>query len=531
MRTSIYLILLLSIIAFSSCKKEKTVWDSEWGAPIINDTLTLQNLVDDSIVVENGMGYYDLDFEKVIELNVNDSITIPDTTINEKYTIALLNLTLNPGFSFINNVEEHDLNMPYGIRLGKIILKEGAINVKVYNPIGTKAFFNVLLPGVSKDGIQFNQQYEAPPGTNQNPGVISASIDLSGYEVDLTGVTGSEWNKFRSIVSVSTDPNGPTVVITNQDTTKVEASFSGFKLDYARGYFGDAEFSGDQTFTIDALNNYYGGGLFDIPSTTVTMELENSIKVSAQGKIDHLTNTNNQGSVVDFNHPQIGTEFYINAATGSWNNLVPSLKTFQFTSANSNLEAYVENLGHEHSLGFSIKLNPWGNVSGGWDELYPNSDIKLKLKVNMPLLYGLNDLIVQDTFEVNLNQEPDKTKVISGELIMDASNAFPYGAVAEIYLLNANKNVLHTISSPNGIESALYGSIDPESGLMVKKSQARFILTEEALADINQVKYILVRTVLNSPNPSSGVSEPQSIPIGAFIGVQIRTKFKTENQF
>ena len=121
MRTSIYLILLLSVISFTSCKKESTVWETDWGVPIVNDTLTLQNLVDDSIILENGMGYYDLDFEKVIELNVKDSITIPDTTLNEKYTIALLNLTLNPGFSFINNAEEHDLVMPYGIRLGNMI--------------------------------------------------------------------------------------------------------------------------------------------------------------------------------------------------------------------------------------------------------------------------------------------------------------------------------------------------------------------------------------------------------------------------
>ena len=45
------------------------------------------------------------------DLNLNDLIEIPDTTLEENYVSAFTNLTINPGFSFVNSTEEHNIEI------------------------------------------------------------------------------------------------------------------------------------------------------------------------------------------------------------------------------------------------------------------------------------------------------------------------------------------------------------------------------------------------------------------------------------
>lgn len=523
-------ILLLSLLIVS-CKKEKTVWQSDWAFPIVNDTLSLKNLVNDSTLSENVSGYYDLELKRTLfDLRVNDLIEIPDTTIQENFTISFLNLTLAPGFSFVNSTEEHVLNVPNNAQLATVILESGFIDVTVKNPVATKAIFNVLLPGVSKDGVSFSEQYIAPAGTNQNPGIVTTTLDLSGYTLDLTGLTGSEWNRLRSQITVSTDPQGPTVNMTNQDITQVDAAFRDIRIAYARGYFGKQLVSDTVDLDLEALN-IYAGGLLDIPSTSIEFRVENGVKVASSGLIHFVNNQNNLGNTVSLNSPQIGIGFNINPATGSWDNLTPTFKSLAFSSMNSNIESYIENLGNKHSVGYTFTLNPWGNVSGGWDEIFPHSRMRVDFLASMPLQIGLDDLVLRDTFEVDLNQDPEKTRVIGGEILLKVKNAFPFAAETKLTLLNANLNTEHTVLSSNTIQSSVYGSVEAASGLFVKTSDLAFVLPQNVLEDINNVKYIVVEMRLNSPDVSSGVSIQQPIPVGAFMGVQLRTNFKTENVY
>lgn len=512
-----------------SCKKESTRWETDWSAPLINDTLDLSNMINDSTLDASGAYYY-LDLERtLLNIDVNELIKIEDTTITETFTIAVANLTLAPGFNFVNSSEVHDLNIP-DVQLKKVILQKGFIDVTVKNPIGTKAFFDVKLPGASIGGVTFDQEFVAPAGTNANPGVITQTIDLSGYTLDLSGPFGSEFNKLISQVDVATDPSGPAVNITNQDVTIVEASFRDVKLAYGRGYFGNRIISDTTIFDFDALN-IYGSGLFDLPAASVTFELENGIKVGAEGNLHLVSNKNSAGNVIELSGSQLGTSFDVDPATGWWSNLAPSFKSLVFNNGNSNIESFLENLGYNYQVGYSIQLNPWGNVSGGYDEFFPSSKLRVKLKVQMPMTIGMDELVLKDTFDVNLNQDPEKTHVKSGSILLSTSNAFPFSADIKLFLLDANNNVLHTISGSEQIESSEYGTMDPSVNLKVRKNEISFVLSEAAANDANLIKKIVVQSRFNSPNGLTGVNEPQPIPVGAFLGIKLKTKFITENIF
>jgi hypothetical protein len=111
---------------------------------------------------------------------------------------------------------------------------------------------------------------------------------------------------------------------------------------------------------------------------------------------------------------------------------------------------------------------------------------------------------------------------------MNATNAFPLSCDAVLYLMDSSNVILHTIVANSQISSALLGAVDANDGLFKKKSKVDFILSEAALKDINKIKKVVVEARFDTPNPASGLSEMQSIPLGAFLAVKLNVKLNTK---
>lgn len=495
---------------------------------MINDTLSLKNLVNDSTIVENG-SFYALDLNReIFNLNLGELIEIPDTTIIQNFTFST-NLNIAAGFSFINSVEEHFLDLKE-VQLKSIILKNGSIELKVLNPLPTKAIFDIKLPGVTKNGIVFSETYTAPAGTNSSPGVVTKSIDLTGYSMDLTGVSGGNYNLIKSQVKVTSDPLGADISVTPSNVIKFNAKFTDVKVDYARGYFGNRILADTTDVFIEALQSVASGNI-DIPNTAIEFQMENGIKVSAEATLINFTNENANGTTVSLTSPYIGSSLNLSPATGSWSTLTPFLKTLFFNQGNSNIEQYIGNLGAKHRLIYRFQINPWGNVSGGYDELFPSSRLKVRLKATMPLSIGVNDLVIKDTFDLQLNQDPEKTRVIGGELILNASNGFPIGGEVKLHLLDDSGNLLHSIIGSSNLLAAQFGAFSSKHNFNVSNSELHFLIDESVLDDINLVRKISIEAKFASTNPLTSLNEPMSIPVGAFLAVKLKAKLKTEMKF
>tara|TARA_B110000908_G_scaffold169381_1_gene226417 strand:+ start:230 stop:1828 length:1599 start_codon:yes stop_codon:yes gene_type:complete len=532
MKYSLFILLLITLVA--SCKKEQTVWESDWSVPIINDTLTLTNLVNDSTLTENS-GFYELSLTRTLfDLNLNEIVNIPDTTINEQFTNGSIdNWSISPGSSIfppgVITTDEHVLLLE-DVQLKKIILQAGQIKVKIENPLGLNANLILDLPGFTKEGIPFNKTYPILTGSVASPGFSEQIIDLTGYTIDLTGQSGTDYNTFVSDVDVIADPDGVSTNFGNEHTVVIKATFSDVKVSYARGYFGSRLISDIVDVDLSALDIYESGAI-DLSTLSLSFDIENGVKVGAEGILNSVSNKNALGNIVSLTGGGIGNAFNIDPATGTWNTLTPSLNSLNFTSANSNIENYLENLGATHTVDYSIKLNPWGNTSGSWDEIYPQSALNVKLRAQMPLAIGLNNLILKDTFEVDLVQDPEKTRILSGELILNTSNAFPFSADVSIMLLDANGNLLHTVNGSEKIQAAQFGSFDANHNLNVAESEVHFVLSKDVVTGLNDVKFVLVKSHFNSMDPMTMVNEQMIIPVGAFVNVKLKTKFKSENRF
>ena len=176
-----YYILLLLFLTFS-CKKKDTSWNTDWATPIVSDTLRLTNLFNDSTLTTSNQTTVDVDLTRtLLDIQLADIINIPDTTITQLFS-PLFNLNnVQPGFTFVNNVEEHSLDLN-DVELKKIRVSQGKIKVKVYNPLGTRVFYTIQLPGATKNGLLFEQTYSVEAGTIAQPQTAEEELDLAGYE-------------------------------------------------------------------------------------------------------------------------------------------------------------------------------------------------------------------------------------------------------------------------------------------------------------------------------------------------------------
>ena len=528
-------ILFLSLVCcvIFSCKKKKTIWNSDWTAPIVNDTLTLNKYVKTGSLVANS-GYYELDFtRKLLDLNLAEVVRIPDTTISKSFGIAFPNFLLQPGTSFVNSIEENSLNAP-GIQLKKIRLSKGSIVIRLENPVNTPVFFKMELVGVSKNGKTFQEIFKAPAGSMLIPGICVGEVDISGYELDLTGVSGGEFNVIQSKFTVTTDPNGVPTKMTNKDITKVSATFKNLNVDYARGYFGDKTISDTIETSIDFLSNIKGG-LVDFPTTDLRFSIVNGLKIPAKAALSFIKNINSNGGEISLNTNstnsfQFGELFNLDPAKGSWSTLSESTKEVIFNSQNSNIENYLENLGTIQKIGYSIHLNPWGNISGSWNELFPSSKLEVSIKAKIPLKIGLDGLTLKNTFDFKVKQNIEKTHITSGSLILLAINAFPISGKIELDLLDNFGNILFTIEGTEKIKSSLEGATYSKT-LQTCSSTIHFLLTNDIINQLDKIKKVTIISKFDTKNNVTNQNEKVNIPEGAFLGVKLKGDFKIENKY
>jgi hypothetical protein len=504
---------LLIVVALFSCRKKPFQWQANWSAPIIDDSLSLKNFVNDSTLTEGSGGYYHVDLQRdLFSINLDELVKIPDTSLINNFSIAS-NVSVPPGFSFVNSIEEHTLGLE-PILLKKIKLKGGEFKVELKNPYPTKVIFRLELPGVYKNGQLLYVEAEAPPGTQFNPSVTLRTVSLIGSDLDLTGTNGSESNMLLSKITVTTDPNGPSVQSTSSYVTSVKASFKNLQVDYARGYFGQQIFTDTVEANTELIKEMIGGYL-DFPSGNMTLTLVNGLKVNAKVNLHSIMGENKDGVSIDLINSQLNQLRNLACATGAYGSNTPAELDYIFNGSNSNLENFLENWNSKIKVIYTLKINPEGNISGSFDEMFPNSVLKLRLKANLPLSFGIHHVVLRDTFSLNndgITRQLDKTNAAVVRII--TKNSLPIRSDLSLIYLDENENVLFQQIDALEVRSSLGA---PLNKLGVSETTDEFSINfdKSKIDQLMKCKSIVVQLVLNTPATNGTGIIPVLIPLGA----------------
>ncbi|MGB0934082.1 MAG: hypothetical protein ACPGU5_07345 [Lishizhenia sp.] len=521
MRLRTVLVLLLSLYIVS-CKKEATQWNSSWSVPLIKDTLTFENWIDSGYVSVNADQSLQLTYSNALfSFDINQYVTIPDTTVVQTFAIPVPSIFASPGANFVNDIDEFTFDLD-GVELKQIVISSGKAQIEIKNPLDIPAIFSISLPGVEKDGIVFQKTETVPAQQNGVDGALNFSLDFSGYTLDLKGEQGNSFNKLQSIMQVSSSADGPSTQITNADVFTFTFSLKDIQLDYARGYFGNLLLEDIENLDVALLNTISSGNI-DLENVQLSIVLKNGIKASGQVKINEVTSSNtNQSSTLSLTNSDIGVIKNINPATGSWSSLVPSSTTYNFSSTNSNIEAFIQNLGSIYTLDYSVELNPLGNTSGGYDEIFSSSKLALNLEAVMPLKIGVDNLVFSDTSAFSLNQDGNQIKIVDGEIVVEVKNSFPFSGELRLELLDENDAVLTTLVADDKITEA-YSSAATITPVPLVSSSLNYTISSTQIRLLNQTKKIKYTVILDAAN-----SDNQTIYADAQLIIDLYTNLNVQ---
>lgn len=483
-----HLFFFLLLTALVSCKKEPTTWETDWSAPVAHGHLTLDDLIPAEYITTNSGNYISIVYHKpVYTFTIDTIVKLPDTTIVKKSAVGVSSLTVNPGFSYTDDYDQlYQLDQ---IELKKVRVSAGTIECEVRCPWQGASVVTFSFPKITSNSIPFERTYNLPAASLSNPAIASEIINIAGYYIDLTGTDGNQINMLSADFLMGSNEASSTFTISNTDSVEYVISFKSLKPDYAKGYFGQYYFSDTTGISLDFMKNITGGTI-NIDSIDLVLTVKNGFNLIAQSTITSVKGINTKTSgVVDLNFPMLQTTMNINPASGGIYDYVPSQYPISINSTNSNIAPFIENMSDSIILGYELEINPYGNVTGGSDEVFPGSAFELFLDAEFPLDFGADNLTLVDTFEIDYTA-PEGVYPDHGMLELIYSNGFPVAADAYFYLLNENDQIIDSVYSSGAINAGTYNTTTwlttPAAGALT------FDLTAENVMNLDLAKKIVL---------------------------------------
>lgn len=496
-----------SILVFTACKKELTrpSWNVDVSVPVLQTSMGLNNLIADSLLSSDVNGMVSLVFDQsVFQLNLDTLLNIPDTTVTDTFSIPppFPSLNINPGQTIINIVESKrfDLNE---VELSEVKIKSGSCLFYISSTITQPTIYEYTIVNATLSGTPFNFTINVPAGSPSNPSVVTGSFDFSGYDFDLRGDTGNEYNKYKTIINVSLSPIAPVTTVYNSDQVIVKNTFSNLRPSYAKGYFGTEQIDVPYEETVFSFLQNIIAGSIDLDLVDVTLDIINGIGIDATVKIDTLLSGNTRtGNEVLLNHSIIGNSININRAVDNNSVISETHYPVQLNNGNSNADVFLENLPDRMGYALSLAVNPLGNVSGHQDFLYDDKTFDVRVNATIPLNLISTNLTLIDTLLFTIDTEA-ADNVNNGVIHIFAENGFPLAAQLQLFLLDAGGNILDSLVAPNTILSAFTNA----SNIVTTPRDSRidFTLNESQLDHLLNTQRVFMRAVFNTSSQTSFV--------------------------
>lgn len=513
--------LLLVLVSFLfSCQKDfdKPNWDVDLLAPLVKSTFTLDNLIPDSILQVNPDTSLKIVYQtNIFDVDIDSLFTIPDTTVADVYVIPL-SLIAAPGASFYSTDEELELNINNGVELNVAILESGFIEIEIFSEIKEKIIITYTIPSATLNGDTLVVQELVNEWTPTQDGYLKKVIDISGYTLDLTGLSGAEVNTLVTSASGIVDTNAITpVLISSGEKITYKNTFRDIVPYYVKGYFGTQRYVfGPEITDINVFDRIIAGSL-DIDQVDVNLDFVNGFGVDAQIIMNEFTtlntNTNNSASL---NHAIIGAPLNINRAqeTFSVPEVIYSNYNVLMNTTNSNIDQLIEVLPNQLQYEIEMNVNPLGNVSGGNDFVFKKHPLEVNLNVEFPLSLIATNLTLADTLDFSLSSDNTNGEIIDGILHLYADNGFPFDAEIEMDLYDANMNFIKKLLVTDKILAAPVNAI--YRVIQKKSSKVSIVLSEEDINNLYQAGKIVVKIAFTT--------QPQTTHLKIYEGYAIDFK-------
>lgn len=520
-RRPIFVIAMGSLLLLMvwGCKKEKTTWDADFTVPIAQTTLSINQLIADSLLTTDVNNHLTIVYQsRLLNYDIDSVVNIPDTVTSYSIT-ATGSGSLNPGqVVAMNNDVKTFAFQP--ARITQVDIDRGFLVFTCINPLNTPLKVTYNIPAAKRYGVSFALSETIPAATGNTPYVYTNKIDLSNYSIDMRGPDLDNCNRFQTSLNIITDPNGGNATVSAGQQFVFYTNFDGLKLKYVKGYLGnDIQTSGPDTSSIDFFRKI-SAGTFSLSSIDVSLKISNGIGADISMVPQQLAgnNTRTHHSVA-LNGDVIGKTYNFTRSTETHqplNPIVPTVSTINFSG--TNILSVIENLPDQFIFKSTLRINPLGNISCGNDFIYAGNGLTADLSLKIPLTFKANTLTLADTIDYTVNQ--DNSQINNGSISLLISNSFPVSAKIKLYILNSNRQITDELTVNNQQLNSGYN--DANNNPIAVNSVVKIIMPSETLQRFLNSKQLLLVAELNTAG-----SNFVSINANSKIQVKIVGNFNT----
>ncbi len=510
-------IIISVVLVLGACKKKEISLD-QIKTPLLEPSFALPigyaklNLGDiereydvNNFVYNDNSNLFEIIYrDRIFELSANDLINIPVQNYSNSYSMPASNQTafVGGGAGFTTTYTDQSaiaFTVPNAGQLDSVIIQTGSLNIDLSSDFMHSAVIAITIPSLVKNGVILQQTMNVNY-SGSTPVLDNASIDLSGYTIDLTD-GGTTDNTFNVALNFQVTSSGNAVVGTEQMTVDMQLSVGAF--DAIWGYLGQqTNILSQDTSNITLFNDLAGGQVhFEDPQINLTIGNTAGVEVQTQFSAvfapDNSTNVNLGGSglttiplIARANNPG---DTSITNHTVDNSNTSPTLSDLldegpgeivYSSTATSNPNGFTNNF----VLGDAIV---WCEAEVvlpifGWARDFTLSDTT-SLDINVLGIYGIIDSTSNLTIE-------DVDQVMF-RIIVD--NGLPVDAGVQLYFADSNFVIIDSLfQTVSGIENIFDQGIVDFSLPLTDPNHGKVIQSTRKITDVI-VSQTLISKLIN----------------------------------
>lgn len=443
-------IVILLVITACNKDKAKPSWNVDLLIPIISDTITVEDILDERFFVENPDQSISLVFnEKLFEMDIDSLVELPDTLFNYGMRMSFMPVPTHhqPGDTVIAQKFFLPINLQYGsaysLLLEKAILKTGDIVFEIFQKSDVDLLVSLKIIGAEHPETGSFSSVETALHNEHS----SKAYDIADYHLNLSGPNHDTVNMFTydAVIMVHPDEIGE-VTIYPEDSVSMTIYFQNIILNYTRGYFGRNTFQfGPETYPIELFKDIDVKGV-SFEDAEINFTIENTYGLDVNFNIEEVyaKNSSSMDSVL-LESPLIGTELYVDRAVEiieESGDIQSHSVSFDFSDSNfpDLLSIKPDEISYKMSLETNINTD-----STLYDNfVYYNKPISVDLDAKVNGGIKVDSLFQSSRMEWNVGGV-EVENIESGELKLIFANAFPFDFIMNLYFEDEEMNKIDTL--------------------------------------------------------------------------------------
>jgi len=509
MKRTFFVILVSWATLFYSCTTNGTNWDVDAYAPVVETTMDLTNMIGADNVQVNGDSSMWLNVDvNAFTFELDTLAQLPNLEILYTYAWPFTTPgTLTAGITLPTFEIPIDLSGS-NFELRESTIKSGHLQLDVKSTNSERLVLNYTIPDATLGGNPFTFT-DTVRGLNPGEDTVINHFDfnVAGYKLITTGPNHNEHSKFSAYLTVSSiagDANMP--IAGSQVLFRVNNKMVDIIPLYGKGYLGQLDLSQNNITANLEVMQMFKSGVVDIEQLSLGLTIYNYIGADLRFKPTVLKVENsNSGTFLNLIHSSMGNTVNLSRAYETGNNanpVNPYIYTYNINSGNSNIESMVELLPDKIDFSATMQLNPYGNISGYNDFYYTDYPAYIRMQLQAPLKFSINNLLMVDTLDNPFSTLDILNNIQDGQFIIRAENKFPLEAKLQIYTLNDIGTITDSIMVNDIIAAAPVNAMDRVTTPVTSELIASVVPTK--ITHLHNAKKIKLKAFFNTLPSSSG---------------------------